>query len=85
MRYVVCAVFDQAAEAYGRPFFAPAMGLAVRSFIDEVNRPSADNSMHQHAGDYALFHLGHFDDGTGQFALLPVPVRISVGEDVLAG
>ena len=31
----VCAVHDSKAEGFGRPMFVPAVGLAVRAFLDE--------------------------------------------------
>lgn len=63
----ICSVFDKQAEAFGRPIFVPAKGLAIRSFIDEVNREDAQNSMYMHPDDYILYYLGDFDDGDGSF------------------
>lgn len=86
MALVVCSVYDKAAEAFGRPFFVPAKGLALRSFIDEVNRkPSegAPNSMNAYPQDYALYHLGDFDELQGRFTNLEVPERLLEGSTVL--
>lgn len=82
MRQIICAVFDVAAEVYGRPIFTGAVGLAVRSFTDEVNRIAPDNAMHTHAADFALYQLGVFDDNTGLFETAQ-PKRLCVGSDVL--
>lgn len=57
------AVYDSKAEAYLRPFFAEAKGLAVRSFQDAVN--DEKSPMCAHAADYTLFHVGSFDPVTG--------------------
>lgn len=65
--HVVCAVHDSAVGAYNRPFFAPALPAAVRSFVDEVNRAAADNLMYSHPDDYTLWILGQFDDVEGVF------------------
>nr|QJB20977.1 MAG: nonstructural protein [Microvirus sp.] len=65
--YVV-AVKDSAVGAFNRPFFVPSIAVATRSFVDEVNRASEDNSMNRHPDDYELWSLGTFDDESGLFA-----------------
>ena len=45
----------------------PTIGVAVRSFADEVNRKSDDNQMFRHPDDFELWSLGGFDDETGEF------------------
>lgn len=67
MKRYVCAVFDSAVMAYGQPFFVPAIGAALRSFTDEVNRKAQDNALNQHPDDYTLHVLATFDDETGRF------------------
>lgn len=67
MKRVVCAVFDRAAASYGSPFFVAAIGLATRSFQDEVNRPAQDNQLYLHPEDFDLYELGSFDDSVGRF------------------
>lgn len=78
----VFSVFDVAAGAFGRPLFLPAVGLAMRSFSNEVNDVRKDNVMQSHPADFHLFHLGSFDDSSGRFSLLDIPVRITTGSDV---
>lgn len=78
----VCAVFDSAVNAYGQPIFVPAVGAALRSFIDEVNSP--DSAMGRHPEDYVLFHLADYNDETGEF--LPTErgiVSLARGKDVV--
>lgn len=65
MKHQICAVFDVAANAFHKPFYAPAIAAAVRSFHDEVNREAEDNQMYKHPGDYELHLLGTFDEETG--------------------
>ena len=65
MKKVVCAVRDVAAETYGQPFFVNAVGAALRSFKDEVNRKADDNMLYQHPEHFSLHQLGTFDDETG--------------------
>ena len=39
----MCAVYDVKAEAYGRPMFVPAVGLAMRAFMDEIKNQKASS------------------------------------------
>ena len=82
MKMVICSIRDSAADAYGRPFFLPSVGVAIPSFTDEVNRPSEDNQIYQHPEDFDLFELGEFDDTSGRFVLLDVPKQLALGRMV---
>lgn len=84
MKMIVCTIKDRAADAYGRPFYVPAVGVAIRSFQDEVNRPSDDSQIYQHPDDFDLFELGSFDDGTGQFELFETPRLLMLGKQAKA-
>lgn len=66
MRYFVLSVYDRAAASYGRPLFAAAVGAAMRSFQDEVNRAAEDNPMYKHPEDFDLVEIGVFDDQTAK-------------------
>ena len=68
MKQVVVAVKDRAADAFGRPFFVQTQGVAIRSFMDEVNRQAEDNQLYQHPDDFDLFELGMYDDSTGMIS-----------------
>ena len=60
MKLLACSVFDAAVGAYGRPFFVQTKGVAVRSFMDEVSRPSHPdnpNMVGTHPDDFALIAL----------------------------
>jgi hypothetical protein len=82
MKLVLCSVKDRAADAFGRPMFVPSVGVAIRSFSDEVNRQDADNQLFNHPDDFDLYELGEFDDNTGQFALHELPKLLSLGKQV---
>ena len=75
MKRAVCAVYDSAVEAYGQPMFVTAVGAALRSFIDEVNRRADDNALYLHPEDYTLFYIADFDDVSGEF----VPTDRGIG------
>lgn len=83
MRQMVCVVRDVKSEMYGRPFFVPSTGMAIRSFDDEVNRDAPDNVMHQHPGDFALFHIGEYDEAVGLVKSFDTPVVLIEGMQVV--
>lgn len=69
MQICVVAVYDNAAGAFGRPFFVNSKGLAIRSFSDEVNRASDDNQLYMHPDDFVLHLIAMWDDDTGTFSV----------------
>lgn len=79
----VCAVFDQAAQVFGRPIFVPRLEVARRSFVDEVNRAAADNQLHNHPEDFALYAIGTFDDSNALLVSLDKPSLICRAKEVL--
>lgn len=68
-KLMVVAVRDSAVQAFNRPFFVPALGMAIRSFTDEVNRKGDDNPMSRHPDDFELWYLGMFDEEAGSFGI----------------
>lgn len=66
MLQVIVSVKDTAAQAFGRPIFVPTIGVAIRSFRDEINRPDSNEDLAKHPSDFELYELGSFDDSTGQ-------------------
>jgi len=82
MKMLVCTIRDRAAEAYGRPFFLPATGVAIRSFQDEVNRNAPDNQIYAHPDDFDLYELGIFDDFDGSFSLHEAPKLLALGKQL---
>lgn len=77
----VVAVWDSAAQAFGRPLFVPSVGVALRSFTDEVNRKAPDNAMNQHYADFELYELCSFNEEAGEF-FDPVKRMVARGKDV---
>ena len=84
MKMIVCSIKDRAADAFGRPFYVPAVGVAIRSFQDEVNRAAEDSQIYQHPDDFDLFDLGVFDDSTGLFQLNDSPLLLMLGNQAKA-
>lgn len=71
----IYSVYDSATMAYLQPFYCRSHGEAIRSFTDAAN--TAEHNFHKHADDYILFHLGDFNDATGE--LIPLAERKSLG------
>ena len=72
---IVCAVYDAKAEAYGRPIFVSAPGLAIRAFMDEVKNP--DSQMGRYPSDFRLYQIAEYDDQTADFHLT-APVKMLI-------
>jgi hypothetical protein len=81
MKKTIVAVFDKASNAFGQPIFAPAKGVALRSFTDEVNKNYENNQMYHHPDDFTLYDLGMFDDNTGHFELHDQPKQLLTAKD----
>jgi hypothetical protein len=81
MKRMIVAVRDRAADTFGTPFYVVAVGQAIRSFADEVNREAADSSLYMHPEDFDLYELGTFDDDDGSFDT-HAPKMIAVGKDL---
>lgn len=79
MILTVVAIYDLAADAYMRPWFAQTPALAMRAFMDEAKRAAEDNPLYKHPDDHALYELGTWDDSTGKFTQLEVPHRLMSG------
>jgi hypothetical protein len=80
MKQIICTVYDRAAETYGRPMFVPSIGVAIRSFTDEVNRNHADNQLFNHPDDFDLYELGEYDDQTSRITSLELPKVLILGK-----
>jgi len=62
--------------------FVPSVGVAIRSFSDEINRADAENQLHNHPDDFDLYEFGEFDDNTGSFVLHEQPKLLTLGKQV---
>lgn len=82
MKQFVCAVKDRASNLFGRPFFVPSLGNAMRDFADEINRQDKDNSLYKHPDDFDLYELATFDDVVGKFVSLDEIKLLSLGKQV---
>jgi len=71
------SVRDTASGAFGYPFVAPHVGLAVRAFGDEANGSRGDNDLTRHPEQFDLYQIGEFDDVTGVVTPLDLPKLVT--------
>lgn len=81
MTHFIIAVRDRQLQAFMRPFTAQTLGQAIRSFRDETNRKDSD--INQHPEDYELYHLGHFNEQTGELTPLAKPESIAIATNLI--
>jgi len=67
---------DKATEGYGRPFVARTENDALRVIQKEVNRNDPDNMLYTNTGDFSLWHVGNWEDETGEVTGLGKPRRL---------
>lgn len=73
MRMQSFSVYDSKASAYMLPWFMQSPGEAQRAFTEMVNDPRQQNALTKYPEDFTLFHLGEWDDSTGQFHPFKTP------------
>ena len=76
METQVYTVFDSKAERFLRPFFAENTAVALRSFQELIR--THDHQFNKFPEDYALFHIGSYDEKTGELTPLPAPVNLGL-------
>lgn len=73
MKLEILTVFDRTAERYGTPAFFVNTAVAERGFVSEVRNPASSNPMYSSPNDFALFHIGTYDDETCELVVLDPP------------
>lgn len=66
MRTNLFSIFDTAAKRFKEPFYAPTVEYAIRMFRDTANLMRDDNPIAKFPEDYVLFHVGEFDQESGE-------------------
>lgn len=64
----VCSLYDEKARAFRAPFTVPHIDVAIRAIRGLLVQGDARNEIVAHAEDHVLYHLGAFDDSTGQMS-----------------
>ena len=60
----IYTIYDEKALCYSKPMMHTNEGVAVRDFRQAVNSPGTPFSAFPE--DFVLFHVGTFDDNTGE-------------------
>lgn len=64
MNYGIYSVRDAKADAFHPPMYLQNDDMAIRAFGSMTR--DENSLIHLYPEDYALWHLGTFDDGTGE-------------------
>lgn len=70
----VVAAFDSKTAAFCTPFYVAHVEIAKRAFTEAANDPQ--HELYKHSEDFTLFHLGTFDDQTGEHDRFPQPKNL---------
>lgn len=76
MKLQVFTVMDLKAETFMPPFFMNNTKLAERVFGDAVN--DGEHMFNKHPEDYALYHVGEWEDEEGKFTNFDTPKSLGI-------
>ena len=79
MKLLVFTIYDEKAQAYDKPFFTTAIGLASREFSHLATK--SNTIVSQHPGDFSLYHIGFYETSTARFDPTDPPNLICRGSD----
>lgn len=72
MKSQMFAVHDRIVETFAPPFVAQTTAEAERMFVTAA--ADEKSQLHQHPNDFALYHIGTFNNATGMVEAI-VPAR----------
>jgi len=72
---------DTVAEIYLPPFLMRTIGEATRATLATAN--NAESILHTSPNDYILYHIGSFDDNTGQYQMNESEFKIGSIQQIL--
>lgn len=82
MKLQIFSVKDVKSDSFmNHGFPARNRPAAIRAFADAVN--NKNGVMFTHPEDYALYDIATFDDETGQYESLEVPILLAIGNQVI--
>lgn len=73
----IYTIYDVVAEVFNRPFFDINHASAMRGFENSILQHSPINK-----NDYALYHIGSFDEQSGIIEPLKIPFKLMSGFDI---
>lgn len=83
MKIEVFAVYDAKSKAFMQPFYAAAPGLAGRMFGEACQDPST--ALFKYPEDFVLYHIGTFDDASGELVPLAKHEQLARATDFKGG
>lgn len=73
--YQIYSVRDTKSQVFFQPKYFRNQAEAQRFLHDLTNSPGSDNLIHKYPEDYDLFHLGSYDQLSGQITSI-VPTHV---------
>lgn len=74
----VYSIHDSAVQSFLTPHFARTHGEAERNFKVNV-RDKENGHLHTSPENFTLFHIGDYDDQTGEMKPLAAPMSVITG------
>lgn len=68
MKLQMFSIYDTVSKLYARPFFDVNEATAKRNLRAAIHDPKS--GLAENISDYRLYHIGEFDDQTGEFSLV---------------
>lgn len=65
MKFQIVTIRDVKTDSYSQPQCVVSIGGWLRALADEVNKEG--NALSAHPEDYEAYHLGQWDDNSGEF------------------
>ena len=78
MTQLLFSVYDSAADLFLPTWHASNIEVALRRFRKTVNTPAEGNPINEYPEDYTLFHVGEFNQETGEVISLATPHSLGV-------
>lgn len=79
----IYAIRDTKINAYARPFFLQNESILERSIQDALSDP--EQTITKHPEDFAVFHLGEYEEETGKITAIPPEHLFNVVDRKLKG
>lgn len=77
----IFVVQDSKVGAFGLPFFAENISVAMRSFRYAAN--DINTEVGKFPSDFNLYHLGAYDDTNAKLELLPSPIHLAIAASLV--
>jgi len=68
-------IYDTVSEVFNKPFADINDASAIRAFSESVKDQA-------HKNDYVIYHIGGFDDNSGQITADKAPLKLKSGFEV---